>query len=195
MNKEESEDGALGSRIQRSFLTILAVIDLTGPDSGNGNRPLICAAFTANLLPGDKGNKGKQPLDTYMQFKGRGRYKLAKCVCFSRSGLPIPLTFIFRSQSETINAAFEVNPEENEGLNYAYDTVVRNKEERRKMHGSDCECCKEVGFQFTAPRSALTCCNRSTIAQSGRCLPASKHLFGVPLPPLRNSKQSCSHHP
>jgi len=84
-------------------------IDLTGRDNDNG----------------DKENKDKQPLDTYLQFKGRGRYKLAKF------------------KSRTINAEFEINPDANDGLNYAYDAVVRDKDERRKMHGSDCECCKE----------------------------------------------------
>lgn len=58
----------------------LTVIDLTGQDKDNGNYPDICATSTTKLLIDDKENKGKQPLDTYMQFKGRGRYKLAKCV-------------------------------------------------------------------------------------------------------------------
>lgn len=80
VNKEDSEDGTLDSRIERSFLIILVVIDLTGPDCGNGNFTLICVTFTTDLLPGEKENKGKQPLGTYMQFKGRGRYKLPKCV-------------------------------------------------------------------------------------------------------------------
>ena len=53
-----------------------------------------------------------------------------------------------RSKSKAINAEFEINPDENDGLNYAYDAVVRNKEERRKMHGGDCECCREVIFLF-----------------------------------------------
>jgi len=60
--------------------------------------------------------------------------------------LPFPLTLRSRDKSESVNAAFEINPDANNGLNYAYDTVVRNKEDRRKMHGSDCECCKEVSF-------------------------------------------------
>jgi len=55
-----------------------------------------------------------------------------------------------------INAAFEINPDANDGLNYAYDAVVRNKEERRKMHGSDCECCKEVSFHPPASQTIRT---------------------------------------
>jgi len=31
---------------------------------------LICAKFVAKLLPDDKEKKGKQPLDTHLQFKG-----------------------------------------------------------------------------------------------------------------------------
>jgi len=77
VNKEDSEDGALSLRIRTTFSDHLVVIDLTGPD---GNHLLICAKFAAKLLSDDKENKGKQPLDTYLQFKGRGRYKLAKCV-------------------------------------------------------------------------------------------------------------------
>ena len=77
MNKEDSEDGALSSRIRTTFSDHFAVTDLTGPD---GNHLLICAKFSAKLPADDKENKGKQPLDTYFQFKGRGRYKLAKCV-------------------------------------------------------------------------------------------------------------------
>lgn len=65
---------------ERSCLITLAVIDLTGPDRDNGNHPLVCAGFRTNILSDDKENKGKQPLDTYMQFKGRGRYKVARCV-------------------------------------------------------------------------------------------------------------------
>ena len=65
---------------EQSFLTVFPVIDLTGPERDDGNQPIICVTFIAKLLPGDKENKGKQSLDTYMQFKGRGRYKLAKCV-------------------------------------------------------------------------------------------------------------------
>lgn len=67
-------------KFERSSLTIFAVIDLTGPDCDDGNHPLICATFTIKPLLDDKENKGKRLLGTYMQFKGRGRYKLAKCV-------------------------------------------------------------------------------------------------------------------
>lgn len=80
VNKEDSEDGTLDSRIRTIVSDVSTVIDLTAPDCDNGNHPLVCATFTTNLLPDDKENKGKQPLGAYMQFKGRGRYKVTKCV-------------------------------------------------------------------------------------------------------------------
>lgn len=85
MNKEDSEDGALSSPIRTTFSDHLAVIDLTCPD---GNHLLVCAKFATKLLPDDKENKSKQPLDTYLQFKGRGRYKLAKCVSVVGTSYP-----------------------------------------------------------------------------------------------------------
>lgn len=67
-------------RYERPCLTVFTVIDPGCQDNLGGNHPTICVTSTAKLLTGDKENKGKQFLDTYMQFKGRGRYKLAKCV-------------------------------------------------------------------------------------------------------------------
>ncbi|THH14085.1 hypothetical protein EW146_g6210 [Bondarzewia mesenterica] len=43
----------------------------------------------------------------------------------------------------TINAQFEVNPEVNGGLDYQFDTVVRNRRERQQLHAEDCECCRD----------------------------------------------------
>ncbi|EIW74925.1 hypothetical protein CONPUDRAFT_66547, partial [Coniophora puteana RWD-64-598 SS2] len=42
----------------------------------------------------------------------------------------------------TINSAFMINPDANDGCAYAYDSVVRNREERRHMDAGDCECCR-----------------------------------------------------
>ena len=130
-------------------MSVLA-IDPTGRENDNGNHPFICAISTTKPRTDDKENNGKQSLGTYMQFKGRGRYKLAKCVQHCRPRVSTLLSVHYRSKSNAINAEFEINPDANDGLNYAYDAVVRNKDERRKMHGSDCECCKEVSFLFAA---------------------------------------------
>ncbi|KAL4074615.1 DNA repair protein endonuclease SAE2/CtIP C-terminus-domain-containing protein [Scleroderma yunnanense] len=43
----------------------------------------------------------------------------------------------------TINSRFSINKDHNRGLDFQYDTVVRDQEERRHMLGSDCECCHE----------------------------------------------------
>jgi len=85
VNKEDSEDGTLSSRIRTTFFDHLAVIDLTCPD---GNHLPVYVKFATKLLLDDKENKGKQPLDTYLQFKGRGRYKLAKCVSVAGTSYP-----------------------------------------------------------------------------------------------------------
>jgi hypothetical protein len=37
-----------------------------------------------------------------------------------------------------------INTEQNQGLPYAYDEVVRKKDERKGLTGSSCEQCKEV---------------------------------------------------
>lgn len=47
---------------------------------------------------------------------------------------------------------FEVDPDQNEGENYQFHDVKRQKAERRLMHGGDCECCKDVS---SAGRSGL----------------------------------------
>ena len=37
-----------------------------------------------------------------------------------------------------------INAEQNQGLAYAYDEVVRKKDERKSLTGGQCEQCKEV---------------------------------------------------
>ncbi|KAF9481755.1 hypothetical protein BDN70DRAFT_875891 [Pholiota conissans] len=59
----------------------------------------------------------------YSAFKGRGRYG--------------------NTVKATEPTKYAIDPKNNGGLNYQYDEVVRNREERRKMHGGDCECCRE----------------------------------------------------
>ena len=51
---------------------------------------------------------------------------------------------ISRPGETTINAQYTIDPTQNKGLNYQYDEVVRNKDERRRLDAGDCECCREV---------------------------------------------------
>ncbi|RDB16596.1 hypothetical protein Hypma_002805 [Hypsizygus marmoreus] len=65
-------------------------------------------------------------LEDYSAFKGRGRY--GKDVVVSKN---------------SINAQYVIDPAKNGGLDFQYDEVVRNKEERKRMDAGDCECCRD----------------------------------------------------
>ncbi|CUA74924.1 Myosin-3 [Rhizoctonia solani] len=69
---------------------------------------------------------GPQAVADYQQFKGRGRYAVA-----SKAG------------DKTINSEFEINPAHNEGMAFEFDSVVRDKNERKKLTAGDCIACKE----------------------------------------------------
>ncbi|KAI9569073.1 DNA repair protein endonuclease SAE2/CtIP C-terminus-domain-containing protein [Boletus coccyginus] len=43
---------------------------------------------------------------------------------------------------DTINSRFSIRKDRNHGVDFQYDAVVRNREERKHMLGSDCECCR-----------------------------------------------------
>lgn len=52
---------------------------------------------------------------------------------------------------------FEINPERNHGLSYAYQNVERRKEERKKMMGHGCIECENVClFAASQWQGALT---------------------------------------
>lgn len=44
----------------------------------------------------------------------------------------------------SINAQYKVHSKKNGGIDFQYDAVVRNKEERRHLEAGDCECCRNV---------------------------------------------------
>ncbi|KAF8191271.1 DNA repair protein endonuclease SAE2/CtIP C-terminus-domain-containing protein [Pholiota molesta] len=64
--------------------------------------------------------------DDYSAFKGRGRYGKSNAVT-----------------QPALNAIYAIDPNANGGLDYQYDEVVRNRDARRRMHGGDCECCRD----------------------------------------------------
>jgi len=47
-------------------------------------------------------------------------------------------------QDKTLNALYAINPERNDGLDYQFENVERNKEKRKRLDAGDCECCREV---------------------------------------------------
>ncbi|CAE6449063.1 unnamed protein product [Rhizoctonia solani] len=69
---------------------------------------------------------GPQAVADYQQFKGRGRYAVAA-----------------KTGDKTINSEFEINPAHNEGMAFEFDSVVRDKNERKKLTAGDCIACKE----------------------------------------------------
>ncbi|KAF8154435.1 DNA repair protein endonuclease SAE2/CtIP C-terminus-domain-containing protein [Crassisporium funariophilum] len=73
---------------------------------------------------------GQKRIEDYSVFKGRGRYGQA-AVDGNQPG------------DLSINAQYVINPAQNGGLDYQYDQVVRNRDERRKLDAGDCECCRE----------------------------------------------------
>lgn len=53
---------------------------------------------------------------------------------------------IFSNASDA--RALEINPDQNNGQNYQYHEVIRNRDARKQMHGVDCDCCKGVSSKF-----------------------------------------------
>ncbi|KAJ7785711.1 hypothetical protein B0H16DRAFT_1487726 [Mycena metata] len=68
---------------------------------------------------------GNKQITDYSAFKGRGRYGKAS------------------AGDDTINASYAIDPARNNGVDFQYDAVVRGKEDRRRMLGGDCECCRD----------------------------------------------------
>ncbi|KIJ17207.1 hypothetical protein PAXINDRAFT_73701 [Paxillus involutus ATCC 200175] len=53
----------------------------------------------------------------------------------------------------TINSRFSIRKDRNSGVEFQYDAVVRNREERKHMLGGDCECCQEY-YRAVGPQPA-----------------------------------------
>jgi hypothetical protein len=87
---------------------------------------------------------GPQAVANYQQFKGRGRYAVPpQCVLIFLAYLHI-VNIPNRPGNKTINSEFEINPTHNEGMAFQFDSVVRDKNERKKLVAGDCIACKEV---------------------------------------------------
>ncbi|KAG5644445.1 hypothetical protein DXG03_008540 [Asterophora parasitica] len=99
---------------------------------GKGMHPPPPASTPANHPLGQKTH-----ID-YSAFKGRGRY--GKTTEKDRDSFGAAKE---ASGKTTINAAFEIDPARNGGLNFQYDEVVRTREDRRRMNAGDCECCRD----------------------------------------------------
>lgn len=66
--------------------------------------------------------------ELYASYKGNGRYLAPEDL------------------QRTATDEYEIDPAKNGGVSHQYHDVVRNREERKKMHGGDCECCKDVSW-------------------------------------------------
>ncbi|TXT04417.1 uncharacterized protein COLE_07236 [Cutaneotrichosporon oleaginosum] len=60
----------------------------------------------------------------YAAYKGKGRY-------------------VAPSDTTTFADEYEIDPARNDGVGYQFDAVVRDRAARRRMHGGDCECCRD----------------------------------------------------
>jgi len=114
----------------------------------------------------------------YSAYKGRGRYAAAA-----------------KPGEDTINAAYEIDTAQNNGLGHQFEEVVRDKERRKQLHGVDCECCREyykaVGKLPARPQAPLwrsphATPTKSTSSGRRRLVDAS----GVPNSPRKNRHTS-----
>ena len=84
----------------------------------------------------------------------------------------------------SINAQYKVHSGRNGGIDFQYDAVVRNKEERRHLEAGDCECCRDVSSrQYSIWESTIA--SSSTMKQLAPFLPNYGTQFGGPLPVAR----------
>ena len=124
----------------------LANEGITSAKKDKGKSREVFATPATPATPAPTRTNDQKHLKDYSAFKGRGRYgngsKNNQCVaCFF---LCFGLSRVSRPGDTTINAQYTIDPIQNEGLNYQFDEVVRNRHERRRLDAGDCECCHEV---------------------------------------------------
>lgn len=82
----------------------------------------------------------------------------------------------------TINSRFSIKTDHNQGMNFQFDAVVRDRDERRHMQGGDCECCRDVSGQVcsvqTRSSEPFFFSLGSTIMLSGPCRVYRDHHCG-----------------
>ncbi|KAJ6519274.1 DNA repair protein endonuclease SAE2/CtIP C-terminus-domain-containing protein [Mycena sanguinolenta] len=110
----------------------LAVTTNGGRTSENRSSPVASRGRENRMMREDAplstpaNTSARKQLTDYSAFKGRGRYGKAAA-----------------AGNDTINASYAIDPARNGGVDFQYDAVVRRKEDRRRMDGGDCECCRD----------------------------------------------------
>lgn len=98
----------------------------------------------------DKENEGsssktkRYPKD-YSAYKGHGRYAagVRYCTYFIKTWRftdSVPAS----TGKTTLNSLYQIDSVQNGGLEFQFDDVVRNKDQRKHLHADDCECCRDV---------------------------------------------------
>jgi len=114
------------------------ITNLSQDDSPQRKEPRVMAPPLSTRLAG--------PRILDIQFTDRRKDKAGpSCVPSLPSMLYHPCSSFHHSYStgKTLNSMFEINKEANHGLDYQFDEVVRVKDERKQLHGGDCECCRD----------------------------------------------------
>ncbi|KAJ7239030.1 DNA repair protein endonuclease SAE2/CtIP C-terminus-domain-containing protein, partial [Mycena haematopus] len=98
--------------------------NVASPGTNRGRENRVARENVSASTPAN--TSASKQLTDYSAFKGRGRYGKAAA-----------------TGNDTINASYAIDPARNEGVDFQYDAVVRRKEDRKRMDGGDCECCRE----------------------------------------------------
>jgi len=137
--RDRTGESALNLRraaLQRSVTSVppaqetTASVAPTTPETDDRKRKLDLE----NLSPAERAAHRKklsrlstaERREMYAPYKGKGRYVAPEDV------------------QRTVADEYEIDPAKNDGVSHQFHAVVRNRDERRKMHGGDCECCRDV---------------------------------------------------
>ena len=66
------------------------------------------------------------------------------------------LNFGPSNKETTINAQYQIDTGRNNGKDFQFHEVVRQKSTRKRMHGRDCECCHDVSVSLDDDFCSLT---------------------------------------